>query len=266
MARTSRIDGSVSARRPRTPNGSDRQDPRRQPGLGAARPALLAFGGAGQQRVGDPLERARGRSAELGGGDDHRCQQADGAAGSVGPGRARRARPRPRARARAASGNGRRPGAVAASASATAEVSELPARTPAATRSHHAGDLDLAGAVRTAAAGQPLPGACAESPAATAAARSSSARSRPPTMTSDERADDPGADGRVHVRTRRDPPDDRVAVDDRAQRRRRRRRRPRRSRRPAGHRRRRGRGGRRRRSSGSGAGARRPAATPARPG
>ena len=61
-------------------------------GPGRCSSALGPFGGAGQQGVGDPVQRARGRSAELGGGDDHRCQQSDGAAGTV---RTRTRAPRP---------------------------------------------------------------------------------------------------------------------------------------------------------------------------
>ena len=44
--------------------------------------ALGAFRGASEQGVGDPVQCARGRPAELGGGDDDRRQQSDGAARS----------------------------------------------------------------------------------------------------------------------------------------------------------------------------------------
>ena len=251
VARTSRIEGSLITRSAEDTERHQREDPRRQPGLGAARPALRPFGGAGQQGVGDPVQRARGRPAELGGGHDDRCQQSDGAAGPVDdPDRAPRpAGDRGRAPARRR-GRGAGHGTVAASASTTAEVRELPARTPAATRAHHAAtSISPRTCERRRRVSRRQP--CAEAPAATRRGAIVNARSRPPTMTSTSAPTIAGADGRVHVRTRVirpttvSPSDDRDEGQGVAGRRP-----PRRSRRPAASRRRRGRGGRRRRSTG----------------
>ena len=104
-------------------------------------------------------------------------------------------------RASPAPGKGRRPGTVAVSASTTAEVRELPARTPAATRAHHA-----------AASISPRTGERRRRVSRCQAVRRVSgcnrrgaivnARSRAADDDEHQRADDPGADGRVHVRTR----------------------------------------------------------------